>query len=215
MLAACGGEGVYHAPAPGDPGIITHAQLATDDGPPPSYTPAALDAALIAERAKVAHDARALDDLIAAQDADPTISPNTPRLAAADLEVRRRYLATLESCQAGVHVCPPRLGEPAWKWDTDPDPGREKPPPLDTPLRFDLDTWRQVTDELHGRACACRTMACIDGVGVAIDQLEPRPMRAVQDDDAATASITAARECLFRLRGKEVAKHAPASAESQ
>jgi hypothetical protein len=69
-------------------------------------------------------------------------------------------------------------------------------------LRFDLDSWRGLAAELHGRACACRTLACVDSVGIAIDQLETRPMPEVQSDDAATTAITRARECLFRLRGK-------------
>ena len=47
-----------------------------------------------------------------------------------------------------------------------------------------------------------RTLACVDSLGVAIDELEPRPMPEVQGDEAATASLTRARGCLFRLRGK-------------
>jgi hypothetical protein len=211
LVAACG-PGVYHAPPTGsDQGIANGAELAPDDdGTRPPYNAAALETALIAERGKEAHETAALSSLEEAAELDPTISPNTPRLAAADLEVRRRYIKTLESCQASGHACPPRLDEPAWKWDTDPEPGRDKPPPLDTPLRFDRDSWLKITAELHGRACACRNMACVDGVGVAIDQLETRPMLAVQSDDTAIAAITAARECLFRLRGKEVAKHTAA-----
>ena len=76
--------------------------------------------------------------------------------------------------------------------------------PLDepSPLPFDEESWRKFAAELHGRACACRTIAYVDGVGVAIDQLEPRPMLQVQGDEAASLSITRALECLYRLRGK-------------
>jgi len=209
VTAACGGGDVYHARKTGDQGVNTHAQLADDDGFRPTYSKADLENALIAERGKEAREEHALADLQAAAERDPTISPNTPRLAEADLVVRRRFIATLETCQAEGRACPPRLDEPAWTWDIDPEPAAAKPPPLDTPLRYDLDTWQKLTAELHGRACACRTQTCVDGVGVAIDMLETKPMRAVQDDDSAIAALTAARECLFRLRGKEVAKHGP------
>ena len=117
--------------------------------------------------------------------------------AAADLAVRRRFIASLEACQAVGRTCPPRLDEPAWTFAIDGD----APPPLDTPLRFDLATWRAIAVELHGRACACRTLACVDSMFVAIEQLEARPMPDVQGDEAASLSITRARECLYRLRG--------------
>ena len=212
--AACGGGDVYHARKTGDQGVTTHAELADDSGFKPTYSKADLETALIAERGKEARDVQRLADLQAQAERDPTISPNTPRIAEADLAVRRRYLATLEACQASGVACPPRLDEPPWTWDYDPDLGSpQKPPPLDAPLRYDVASWQVVTAELHGRACACRTIACVDGIGVALDQLEGTPMRVVQDDDASIASITAARECLFRLRGKEVAKHTVAPGE--
>jgi len=81
-------------------------------------------------------------------------------------------------------------------------------------LRFDLESWRALAAELHGRACACRTLACVDSVGVAIDQLETRPMPQVASDDAAATAITRARECLFRLRGKSAMRTAAAPAAS-
>jgi hypothetical protein len=40
-------------------------------------------------------------------------------------------------------------------------------------------------------------------MAVAIEQVESRPMPDVQGDETATQSITWARECLFRLRGKK------------
>nr|MDQ3366399.1 hypothetical protein [Myxococcota bacterium] len=122
------------------------------------------------------------------------------RVARADLAVRRRFIAALEACERAGRWCPPRLDDPAWAFD--PDPDRPVAPPLDAPLRFDVASWRTIALELFGRACACRTLGCVDSVGVAIDQLEPRPMPAVQGDEAASLSITRARECLFRLRGK-------------
>ena len=76
-------------------------------------------------------------------------------------------------------------------------------------LRFDLDSWRKLATELHGRACACRTIACVDSIDVAINELELRPMPVVQGDEMATESITRARQCLFRLRGKELRHRAP------
>src|SRR2546430_1412214 len=76
--------------------------------------------------------------------------------------------------------------------------------PRPAALRYDLGGWRALAAELHGRSCACRTLACVDGVGAAIDQLEQRTPLAVQGDETAALSVTRARECLFRLRGKAV-----------
>jgi hypothetical protein len=124
------------------------------------------------------------------------------RVAVADLGVRRRFIAALETCEACEACgrwCPPRLDDPPWAFD--PDPDKPAAPPLDTPLRFDEESWRKVTAGLHGRACACRTIGCVDGVGVAIDQLEPgrwRRSRATRS----RACRSHARECLYRLRGK-------------
>jgi hypothetical protein len=56
-----------------------------------------------------------------------------------------------------------------------------------------------VAAELHGRACACRTTACVATMNDAIDRLEPRPMQDVRGDETASLSLTRARECLTRL----------------
>jgi hypothetical protein len=74
-------------------------------------------------------------------------------------------------------------------------------PKLDTALRFDVASWQKLSAELFGRACACRTLACVDSMFVAIEGLETRPMPDVQADETASQSITRARECLYRLRG--------------
>src|SRR5262249_46354024 len=123
-----------------------------------------------------------------------------PGAASPALAVRRRFIATLEVCEATQRRCPPRLDDPPWAYDPDPDQPSE--PPLAAPLRFDLESWRAIAAELHGRACACRTIACVDSLGVAINELEPRPMPAVQGDEQAATDITRARECLYRLLGK-------------
>lgn len=216
MLAACGGAGAT-VPPPAEP-EAPHSALADEELYRPSYGKPELQRALIAERAAEATGERKVSELEArsAEAGDGPASPRrgvapTPQPAASpvddqlrgalvDLAVRRRFIATLEACQAAGRFCPPRLDDPAWSFD--PDPERPADPPMTSTLRFDLDSWRNLAAELHGRACACRTMACVDTVGVAIDLLERRPMARVQDDDAATASITQARGCLFRLRGK-------------
>jgi hypothetical protein len=169
--------------------LATGATLAPadDEEPPPSYDAAALEQALIAERGAEAADEARLGDSI---ESDP------------DLAVRKRFIASLESCQASRHHCPPRLDDPAWTWDPMAAGVDTTKPPLDAPLRFDVDDWRAIAGELHGRACACRTLACVDSLDVTIELLEARPMADVQGDEAASASITGARECLFRLRGK-------------
>jgi hypothetical protein len=178
-----------------------------DDGPDkPAYGKPELDKALAAERDHLAVQ----DKQLAALEARAADAPSTEaaifddqlRVAVADLEIHRRFLATLETCAAASRLCPPRLDDPPWSFDPDPDPDHAAAPPLTAPLRFDLEDWRAIVAELHGRACACRTLACVDSLTVAIDQLEVRPMRDVQGDEAATVSITGARACLFRLRGK-------------
>jgi len=57
--------------------------------------------------------------------------------------------------------------------------------PLDATLRFDLADWRTIALELRGRACACRSVDCLDTLDVAIAQLETKPTPEVSDDDAA------------------------------
>ncbi|HEY3805664.1 MAG TPA: hypothetical protein VGL61_23820 [Kofleriaceae bacterium] len=196
---ACGGAQPPEAEIAGhdqNANLATNATLATDDDEPrPNYTKAALEQALISERGAEATDEQRL--------AAATGSDQDDVELAANLGVRRRFIASLESCQASWHHCPPRLDDPHWTWDPNAAGADPNKPPLDSPLRFDLDDWRKVADELHGRACACRTLACIDSLDVTIDQLEARPMADVGGDEVASASITAARECLFRLRGKK------------
>ncbi len=164
--------------------------LAADDEPSPSYDGAAVQKALIAERAGEARDERRVAE---AEGRDP----EALSVALADLAVRRRFIRTLELCESKRRLCPPRLDDPAWPYTAD-SPGDPK---LDAPLRFDLASWQGVTAELHGRACACRTLACLDSMEVMLARLETRPTDEVQADDAAIASITRARECMSRLRG--------------
>jgi hypothetical protein len=199
-LAGCPGPSSGAPPA--NPGDVQHSTLADEDAYKPSYGRPELQRALISERGIEASLERRLGELEARRDAgavDPALDDQL-RVALADLGVRRRFIATLEACEAAGRWCPPRLDDPPWAYD--PDPDRPTEPPLGAPLRFDLDSWRTVAAELYGRACACRTLGCVDSVGVAIDELEPRPMPMVQRDDQATIDLTRARECLFRLRGK-------------
>lgn len=185
VMAACHGSGGTPAPhRSGDTGIVTHEGLAAADDYQPSYGKTELENALIAERAA---EATAENQ---AADGDDT--------EAADLAVRRRFIASLESCQASGHNCPPRLDDPAWTYD----PSSDADPTLDTPLRFDLEDWQKVAAELHGRACACRTKACVESMDAAIDKLEMRPMQDVRGDETASQSLTRARECLTRLAGR-------------
>ncbi len=170
-------------------------QAAEEDVYRPSYSNDELKRALVVERAAGATAERA----VVAHEAKPS-EPGL-HVARADLAVRKRFIASLEACEATGLACPPRLDEPAWTWDPDPE-GPLTNPKLDTQVRFDVASWQRVAAELHGRACACRTIACVGGLEVAIDHLEGRPMPAVQADETASLSITRARECLYRLRGK-------------
>jgi len=175
----------------------------------PPYGKAELSRALIAERGAEATAERVVAELDALEVRD-VAGDERLRLLSADLAVRRRFIASLEACEAEGRACPPRLDDPPFAFE--PDPDRPRDPPLEAPLRFDLASWQQLAAELHGRACACRTIACLDSVAAALDQLEARPMPAVQSDDAATLSVTRARECLFRLRGRAVRAIAPRAA---
>jgi len=177
----------------GDTTLTTHESLAADDEYQPTYSKADLEKALIAERAAESTGEKQVVD------ADRDGYDNAARDAAADLAVRRRFIASLEACQASGKTCPPRLDEPAWSYDI----ASDADPKLDAPLRFDLEDWRAVSSELFGRACACRTAACVESMEVAIGKLEARPMQDVRGDEAASQSITRARECLTRLRGKD------------
>lgn len=167
------------------------APLPEEDLYKPTYDKADLDKAIASEGSAITAAEQHLAEVADTGDTDQL------RTATYDLAVRRRYLASLELCAASGRACPPRLDEPAWSYDVEGD----APPKLDMNLRFDLDSWRKVSAELFGRACACRTVACVDSMFVAIDKLETRPMPDVQQDDQALTSVTRARECLYRLRG--------------
>jgi len=160
--------------------------MAGDDEATPSYGKADLEKALIAERGAEATNERRVAD------AESKGDDEALRVATADLGVRRRFIVALETCQQHGHLCPPRLDDPGTTVDPNP--------------RFDLADWQKLAADLHGRACACRTLACIDAMDDSINQLEPRPMEDVRGDERASAEITGARECTFRLRGKAVAK---------
>jgi hypothetical protein len=208
FCAACPGGGVQSAgPTPGDPILPPSGTLADDDLYTPTYGKAELQKALIAERGAEATGEQTVAELEAA----PTTAAGDDRLriARADLAVRRRFIQTLEACDAAGRWCPPRLDDPPWAFDPDPDGPPD--PPMSAALRFDLEGWRALSAELHGRACACRTIGCIDSMGVAIDQLELRTAVAIQGDETATLSVTRARECLFRLRGKAIARTPPSA----
>jgi hypothetical protein len=192
-LAGCKRDGIpVFDPSTVEPTPPPRDRMADDEPTaPPPYSKEELQRVLFGEHEAIANAERAAAELAG----DP--APDR-RLGAAllDLGVRRRFAAMLEHCQDTGRHCPPRIDEPAWSYDVD----GAADPKLDTPLRFDRDDWRKIGAELHGRACACRTLDCIDSLGVAIDVLEKRPMREVVADDTAIASITHARECLFALR---------------
>jgi hypothetical protein len=208
FAAGCAG-GSSVRPPPSDPDDQPRSTLADEDAYKPSYGKAELQKALIAERGAEATAERRVADL-EARPADSLIADQL-RVATADLGVRRRFIQTLEACDGAGRWCPPRLDDPPWAFDPDPDGPPD--PPMTAALRFDLEGWRALAAELHGRACACRSISCVDSVGVAIDQLELRTALATQGDETATLSVTRARECLFRLRGKAAIRPLPAPVE--
>lgn len=217
LLVGCAGTAAVRPP-PVDPGESPHSAFADEDRYQPAYGKPELAKAVIDERAIEATLERRIGQIEAQLASPPVPGATNPgledqlRALTADLAVRRRFIATLEACEADGRWCPPRLDDPPWAFD--PDPDRPAGPPLTATLRFDLESWRTIAAELHGRACACRTLACVDSVGVAIDQLEIRPMPEVGSDDAAATAITRARECLLRLRGKTAMRAAAAPSAS-
>ena len=114
------------------------------------------------------------------------------RIAGADLAVRRRFIASLAACNATGQVCPPRLDDPPWTFDRR---SRCRSEARHAAALRRRRAGRRSSAELHGRACACRTIACVDSMFVAIDRLEKRPMPEVQDEDIARTSIVRARDC--------------------
>jgi hypothetical protein len=209
LAIGCAGSNATR-PSTAEPDDQTHSALADEDAYKPTYGKPELQKALIAERGAEATAERRVAEL-ESRPTDSLVSDQL-RVAVADLAVRRRFIQTLEACDAAGRWCPPRLDDPSWAFD--PDADRPTDPPMTAALHFDLDGWRGLAAELHGRACACRTISCVDSVGAAIDQLELRTEPAVQGDETATISITRARECLFRLRGKSVMRTvAPVSTE--
>jgi hypothetical protein len=191
LLATCAcSHGGASAPAAD---IQYHtSRFAEDDGPAP-YARAELQQTLTAEREEVARAEHEKSDSEREAGDDDHL-----RVLIANLAVRRRFVQTLELCDANAVMCPPRLQEQSWSYAADSDTD----PPLDAPMRFDLDSWRKVADELYGRACGCRTIDCLDSIDAAIARLELRPMPDVQADEQASLSITRARECTMALRGK-------------
>jgi hypothetical protein len=173
--------------------VQVHTSMASDDESPAPYGAAELQKALVAEREELSRAEQERSDTEREAGDDDHL-----RVLIANLGVRRRFLQTLELCVANRKMCPPRLQEEPWSYAVDSDTD----PALDVPLRFDLESWRKIAGELHERACACRTIDCLDSIDAAIARLEVRPMPEVQSDDPAAISITRARDCSMRLRGK-------------
>lgn len=196
VVASCGSRTpatVEPTPDPPAPAEASTTTFAEEDRLVPIYGAADLSRARSTERAAEASAERAITELELRG-----ASPLELAAARADLAVRRRYIAALDACEESQRQCPPRLDDPPLAFD----PAGESAPRLDVPLRFDLAAWRVVAVDVYGRACACRTVACIDATMLGIAWLESRPTREVLADDTATLSLTRARQCLYRLRGK-------------
>jgi hypothetical protein len=184
--------------------ITVHTEMAADDEPPPPYERAELAKALAAEREELARADEQVRDVEGKVTEEGHLG-----VVLANAAVRRRFVRMLELCDTTKRMCPPRLDERPWSYAVDSDTD----PPLDTLMRFDLESWRKVAAELHGRACTCRTIDCIDSAEAAIARLEVRPMPDVQADEEASTSITRARDCLMRLRGRKALPAVPVAAD--
>lgn len=201
----CSGGAAQNSPTTFVTPDLPHGAFAEDVLFIPTYDKADLTKALIAERGAEATGERVISEL--EMKALDSAGEDRLRVARADLEVRRRFIRSLEACEASGRTCPPRLDDPPWSYDYDGD--GPQPIKVDADLRFDLQSWRKLAGELYGRSCACRTISCVDSMTVVIDQLETRPMAEVQGDEDASLFITRARECLFRLRGKKATPGGP------
>lgn len=201
----CSGGGGQNSPTTFVTPDQPHGAFAEDVVFIPTYDKADLQKTLIAERSAEATGERVIAEL--EMKALDSAGEDRLRVARADLEVRRRFIRSLEACETTGRTCPPRLDNPPWSYDYDGD--GPQPIKVDADLRFDLNSWQKLAGELYGRSCACRTISCVDSMTVVIDVLEVRPMPEVQGDELASLSITRARECLFRLRGKKATPGAP------
>src|SRR5258706_12450002 len=158
FLAACSGtETTRHPTLPDDPASHTSV-LADEDRYVPTYGKPEIERTLIGERGAEASAERVVAELEAKERS--YAEDDRLRVVSADLAVRRRFIHVLEACQSEGRWCPPRLDDPPFVFDYDAD--RPGGPPIDAPLRFDLDSWRTIAAELHGRACPCRTLAGTD-----------------------------------------------------
>jgi hypothetical protein len=169
----------------------------------PSYGHAEMERVLAEEKQALAEGTAALAALMEQRDKSLEIAQRQ-----ADLGVQQRYIDALDLCRARGQWCPPRLGL-AWTIRDDAD----LPVSLDVEPRFDLASWRKLTTELWARGCDCRSMRCVDAMTRMIDVLEIRPTPEVQGDQEASAALTGARTCLWRLRGK-AGKRGRGSAEA-
>jgi hypothetical protein len=145
-------------------------------------------------RAEVVRAINAERDKLVALDRDRETVPDDLRLVAmnADRAVLAGAVALLERCLDKTGTCPPAL-------TTTPDPDFD---PDARPPSLDVAGWRIVAARLHAAACGCRTMACVDGYTETLRVQEAANDDATDGDEVASASVTAARECLWVLRGK-------------
>lgn len=170
----------------------------------PTYSRQDMDRVLTEERQAHAAAASTLATLMEQRGRSGEIA-----LKLADLGVQQRYIDALQSCRDHGMWCPPKLGGFTW---TIREMEQEVPVTLDAEPRFDVTSWRKVAAELWARGCDCRSMTCVDAMTQSIDALEQKPTLDVQGDHEASASITGARTCLWRLRGlagKRVLYQAP------
>jgi len=182
-VAACGGT----------PGSRTGppAPATDDDGAPPP-----LPTTLTYQRPQLATAHAAAE--VAAQAAEAardaaTEGADLPALILAARVLRNR-VSLLAQCAATAADCPPILTTSLPVPAIDPDDD------LAARSIGDVAAWRAWATAAYAEACACATIACVDGWTESLRRHELGTLADLQGDELAAQAITTARVCLTHLR---------------
>ncbi|MEZ4368967.1 MAG: hypothetical protein R2939_22205 [Kofleriaceae bacterium] len=187
VLLALAGCASSAAPRTRTPVVDDHAAVAPELPAELGYRRPQLAAALAAaELAAQAATQRWQAALVAGE--------REPWRLAADAGVARGRVTLLSTCADTGQACPPALaaGEPV--------PEVEASAPREPADALAVEAWRERAGRARAEACACTTVACVDGWTEELRRLERVVPSASQADAEAATHVTAARACLGTLR---------------
>ncbi|MCA9679835.1 MAG: hypothetical protein KC464_32685, partial [Myxococcales bacterium] len=138
--------------------------------------------------------ARTLEQQDAAKD-DPALRDRMVGLLH-DRTALLGFLGHLERCAAGEVACPPRLDEP--KVPRDYDAAEQL---IRHPFAADPTAFAGAAKAIAEASCACRTRTCVEWVLADLRRWDEGLSLEDQDDEAAAASVTLARECAWDRLG--------------